>query len=210
MSSTCRTADASCTRRLRIQRRRLLAAWLAAPLGAAGGPLHAQPAARPTGVVVVSDPNGSHGSTRHSAEVDAAARHTIALAPGLVISTGDMVAGQRLNPPRARDAIQARWQAFDRHVTTALERAGLPFAVTPGNHDASSGARFAQERELYCAQWLPRRPALDFVDPSACPFDYAFRVRDALFVSLDATHVGHLSAASKRRLEQLLAQHGPN
>jgi len=41
------------------------------------------------------------------------------------------------------------------------------------------------------------------------PFNYAFRVRDTLFVSLDATHVGHLSAQSKHWLDQLLERQGP-
>ncbi len=173
------------------------------------GPLPAQPVAVSTRVVVVSDLNESYGSTRYSPEVDAAVRQTIELAPDLVISTGDMVAGQRLSPPLNKDEIQAMWQAFDHHVTTPLARAGLPFATTPGNHDASSGARFVVERELYRAQWLPRKPVLDFVDAADYPFNYAFRLHHTLFVSLDATHVGHLSARSKRWLAQLLEQQGP-
>lgn len=184
-------------------------AWLAVWLVSLGGTVAAQPAARPTRVVVVSDLNESYGSTRYGPAVDAAVRQTIALAPDLVISTGDMIAGQRLNPPLAQGDVEAMWQAFDRHVTTPLAQAGLPFAVTPGNHDASNGARFALERALYRAQWLPRKPALDFVDAADYPFNYAFRVRDTLFVSLDATHVGHLSAQTKRWLGQVLAQQGP-
>jgi 3',5'-cyclic AMP phosphodiesterase CpdA len=173
------------------------------------GPLGAQTKATVTRVVVVSDLNESYGSTRYSPEVDEAVRQTIELAPDLVISTGDMVAGQRLSPPLDHGEVRAMWQEFDRHVTTPLARAGLPFAVTPGNHDASTGARFAVERELYRAQWLPRKPSLDFVDAADYPFNYAFRVHDTLFVSLDATHVGHLSTQSKRWLEQLLQQQGP-
>jgi len=172
------------------------------------GPLAAQTKATVTRVVVVSDLNESYGSTRYSPEVDEAVRQTIELAPDLVISTGDMVAGQRLSPPLDHDEVRAMWQAFDRHVTMPLARAGLPFAVTPGNHDASTGTSFAVERELYRAQWLPRKPALDFVDAADYPFNYAFRVHDTLFVSLDATHVGHLSTQSKRWLEQLLQQQG--
>jgi 3',5'-cyclic AMP phosphodiesterase CpdA len=172
-------------------------------------PLAAWPQATTTRVVVVSDLNESYGSTRYAPAVDEAVRQTIALAPDLVISTGDMIAGQRLSPPLDKYEVQAMWQAFDRHVTTPLARAGLPFAVTPGNHDASNGARFALERELYRAQWLPRKPALDFVDAADYPFNYAFRVHHTLFVSLDATHVGHLSEASKRWLGQVLEQQGP-
>lgn len=191
---------------MRVRRRGALVVLL---LGTLCSSLVAQPATRPTRVVVVSDLNESYGSTRYSPAVDEAVRQTIALAPDVVVSTGDMVAGQRLHPPLGKDEVQAMWQAFDRHVTTPLALAGLPFAVTPGNHDAASGARFALERELYRAQWQPRKPALDFVDASDYPFNYAFRVRDVLFVSLDATHVGHLSAQSKRWLGQLLAQQGP-
>jgi hypothetical protein len=172
-------------------------------------PLAAQPQAVPTRVVVVSDLNESYGSTRYSAAVDDAVRRTVALAPDLVISTGDMIAGQRLSPPLNAGEVRAMWEAFDRHVTIPLARAGLPFAVTPGNHDASSGERFALERELYRAQWLPRRPALDFVDAADYPFNYAFRVHDSLFVSLDTTHVGHLSPQHKRWLDQLLRAQGP-
>ena len=65
--------------------------------GTFSGTLAAQPAAKPTRVVVVSDLNESYGSTRYSPAVDEAVCQTIALAPDVVISTGDMVAGQRLN-----------------------------------------------------------------------------------------------------------------
>ncbi len=172
-------------------------------------PLASSPQVKTTRAVVVSDLNESYGSTRYSSAVDAAVRETIALAPDLVISTGDMIAGQRLAPRLDSEPLEAMWQSFDRHVTAPLANAGLPFAVTPGNHDASNGPRFALERELYRARWLPRKPALDFVDATDYPFNYAFRVHETLFVSLDATHVGHLSAASKRWLSQLLEQHGP-
>jgi 3',5'-cyclic AMP phosphodiesterase CpdA len=101
------------------------------------------------------------------------------------------------------------WSAFHARVTEPLARAGLPFAVTPGNHDASSGARFALERATFRDQWMARRPVLDFVDAQRYPFDYAFRAGPALFVSLDATHVGHLSVHQKDWLDALLQREGP-
>jgi hypothetical protein len=70
-------------------------------------PLAAQPATRPTRVLVVSDLNESYGSTRYSPAVDEAVRQTIELAPDLVISTGDMVAGQRLHPPLDKGEVQS-------------------------------------------------------------------------------------------------------
>ncbi len=79
------------------------------------GPLAAQTKATVTRVVVVSDLNESYGSTRYSPEVDEAVRQTIELAPDLVISTGDMVAGQRLSP---------RW------ITTKSGPCGRPSTAT--------------------------------------------------------------------------------
>jgi hypothetical protein len=181
----------------------LLAAWL---LAQSLWPAAAQPAGPrgATRVVVLSDFNESYGSVRYSAHVDAAVARTIGLRPDLVISTGDMVAGQRLSPSLERGAVEAMWRAFHQRVSQPLADAGLPLAVTPGNHDASSGRRFALEREIYREQWGPRRPPLDFIDAAAYPFRYAFRVGDVLFASLDATHVGHLSRAEKQWLRSLL------
>ena len=173
----------------------------------------AQPAAGQargaTRVVVLSDLNESYGSVRYSSQVDAAVRRAIALEPDLVISAGDMVAGQRLSPPIGRQNLEAMWHAFHRHVSDPLAKAALPFSVTPGNHDASSGERFRLERQIYREQWLPRKPAVEFVDRGDYPFHYAFRVGDVLFVSLDATRIGHLSHAQKEWLRRLLESAGP-
>jgi 3',5'-cyclic AMP phosphodiesterase CpdA len=177
------------------------------------GAARAQPAAPEargaTRVVVLSDLNESYGSVQYSPHVDAAVERTVALRPDLVISTGDMVAGQRLRPPLSRSEVEAMWAAFHARVSDPLAKAGLPFAVTPGNHDASSGERFRVERDIYREQWLPRKPAVEFLDGSRYPFHYAFRVGDVLFVSLDATHVGHLSQTEKRWLQALLERDGP-
>lgn len=173
----------------------------------------AQPAAPEargaTRVVVLSDFNESYGSTRYSTQVDEAVERAAALKPDLVISTGDMVAGQRLAPPLDRGEMEAMWRAFHARVSDPLARAGLPFAVTPGNHDASSGERFRLEQAIYREQWLPRKPAVAFIDARNCPFHYAFHVGDVLFASLDATHVGHLSRAEKHWLRGLLEKEGP-
>jgi 3',5'-cyclic AMP phosphodiesterase CpdA len=186
--------------------------WLLAALLLWTSGVAAQPAAPEsrgaTRVVVLSDFNESYGSVQYSTHVDAAVERTKALKPDLVISTGDMVAGQRIAPPLSRAQMEAMWDAFHAHVSDPLAKAGLPFAVTPGNHDASSGERFRVEREVYREKWLPRKPALEFLDATHYPFYYAFRVGDVLFVSLDATHVGHLSRAEKRWLQTLLDKEG--
>jgi len=163
--------------------------------------------AEPLRVAVISDLNGSYGSTRYESTVDGAVRRIVALRPDLVISTGDMVAGQR-KPHLTRDQVEAMWQAFHAHVSDPLAKAGIPLAVTPGNHDGSAYHGFELERRIYGEQWSARRPAVAFVDAAHYPYHYAFAAGDALFVSLDATTLGELPPGQMAWLRDLLAQHG--
>ena len=157
-------------------------------------------------VAVISDLNGSYGSSEYEASVSAAVERLVGMRPDLVISTGDMVAGQRLHPPLGREAVTAMWSAFHREVTDPLDAAGIPLAVTPGNHDASAYASFVIEREAFREEWLPRAGRLGFVDRAAYPFHYAFAVDDVLFVSLDVTRVGALDASQLQWLDQVLTR----
>ena len=54
------------------------------------------------------------------------------------------------------------WTEFHRTVTEPLAAAGIPFAITPGNHDASAYPNFAHERAAYRVAWADHRPDLDF------------------------------------------------
>ena len=193
----------------RMARRQVLGAALAVLASALLGPslLAAEPG-KPLRVVVLSDFNESYGSTRYTRHVDEAVARAIALKPDLVISTGDMVAGQRLNPSLTRTQIEPMWRAFHDKVSDPLARAGVPFVAVAGNHDASSGERFRLEREIYREQWSGRRPALDFVDTTHFPFRYAFRLGGTLFIALDATFVGHLSREERDWLAALLEREG--
>jgi hypothetical protein len=174
----------------------LLAAVLAWPL----------PSLAALRVAVISDMNGSYGSTSYERSVDEAVQRIAELRPDLVISTGDMVAGQRLHPPLAAPAVAAMWTAFNAKVSGPLAKARIPLAVTPGNHDASAYASFALEREAYREQWLAHRPAVDFVDSADYPFHYAFAMDGVLFISLDVTKVGALEPTQKRWLDDLLSK----
>jgi 3',5'-cyclic AMP phosphodiesterase CpdA len=191
---------------LRALRRRALTGWIVgmlASLAPLGQPLAA------LRVAVVSDLNSAYGSTSYEAAVGDAMAALLSLGPALVISTGDMVAGQRLHPPLARPRVEAMWAAFHAAVTEPLQAAGIPLAVTPGNHDASAYPAFTLEREIYRAQWQPRSTGLQMVDGEHYPFHYAFALQDVLFVSLDATRVGALPEAQKDWLDGLLKQQGP-
>ena len=159
-------------------------------------------------VAVVSDLNGSYGSTRYEAGVAPTIERLVALRPDLVISTGDMVAGQRLHPPLGREQVTAMWSAFHAQVTDPLATAGIPLAATPGNHDASAYASFELERTIYREQWEGRSRGLQIVDRGDYPFHYAFAMGNVLFVSLDATRVGALDGPQRGWLESLLQREG--
>jgi acid phosphatase type 7 len=159
------------------------------------------PGYAPLRVIVVSDLNDGYGSTTYSAPVHDAVAAIVARAPDLVLSTGDMVAGQQagLDHP-------AMWAGFHAAVSDELAAAGLPFAVSPGNHDASGYPAFAGERELFVAEWMDRKPALEFVDDSGYPLRYSFTAGAALFVALDSTTVGALDDAQMQWLDGQLGR----
>jgi len=142
---------------------------------------------------------GAYGSTGYKEHVrNAGDGITGELRPDLIISTGDHVAGQRrgVNAP-------AMWRAFHETVTEPFAQAGIPFAPTPGNHDASAAAPFRAERAEYASQWSGRKPDVRFVDDSNYPFYYAFRMGPALFVGLDATTTQKLGSRQRAWLERV-------
>ncbi|MFW6058045.1 MAG: metallophosphoesterase family protein [Persicimonas sp.] len=154
-------------------------------------------------VAVVSDLNGSYGSTDYHDEVHGAVDWLVEdIGPDLVVATGDMVAGQK----RGLDYL-AMWDGFHAAVTEPLARAGIPLAVTPGNHDASAGAVYLEERVTYVEQWQRHRPDVRFVDDTFYPLHYAFEVGPALFISLDATITGPIDAEQRRWLDRVLSAH---
>lgn len=152
-------------------------------------------------IVVLSDLNGSYGSTTYEAAVhQAVAALVTEVRPDVVLISGDMVAGQQ-----AGLDYPAMWRGFHAAVTTPLSQAGIPVAPAPGNHDASAYAGYQAERDEYQRQWQPsRRPAVQWVDGSQFPFRYSFAVRDTFFVALDATTVGPLSSAQRTWVDQQL------
>ena len=159
-------------------------------------------------VVVISDLNGRYGSTEYRNDVNRAIRRIVELKPDLVISTGDMIAGQRPSPLLKKPQLQRMWEAFHDKVTAPLAAEEIPLAVTPGNHDASAYGRYHLERELYSQSWRKHRPSLRFLDDRHYPFHYAFEMEGVMFISLDATANGRLEERQKRWLEQLFEEHG--
>ena len=157
--------------------------------------------ARPFTVAVISDLNGSYGATTYGDAVHGAVDRILERAPDLVLSTGDMVAGQRRGLDHG-----AMWEGFHSAVSDRLRDAGIPFAVTPGNHDASGYRVFAGERALFEREWTARRPDVEFQDDSHYPLRYSFAAGPALFVSLDATTVGPLDDEQMEWLDEQLTR----
>ena len=159
-------------------------------------------------IAVISDLNGSYGSVKYHPAVDQAVQRIVQLNPDLVISTGDMVAGQRISSLFARSEVEDMWQVFHEKVTNPLQAAGIDFVVTPGNHDGSAYPRYHLERQIYAEQWGDKKPALPFLDDSHYPFYYALSINNNLLISLDVTVPGVLKAEQKMWLEGLLKSHG--
>lgn len=150
-------------------------------------------------VVVISDLNASYGSTEYRDDVHNAVRAIIERRPDIVISTGDMVAGQR-----AGLDYRAMWQGFHDAVTIPLKNAGIPLLITPGNHDGAGTPRFAHERAIFEDEWQIHRPKVQFLDDTFYPARYSVAMGPTLFISLDATTIGALRRDQMQWLEAQL------
>ncbi|MDZ7704215.1 MAG: metallophosphoesterase [Trueperaceae bacterium] len=132
-------------------------------------------------VLVLSDINGPYGTVGYGRGVRQSVGYAVASwRPDIVLSPGDLVAGQNRNLPDERFAQM--WAGFEREVGSSLRSANIPFAPAMGNHDASSltdadgNYLFARERDAARAFWNDSRytPNLWFVDRDDFPFRYTF------------------------------------
>ncbi|HAC63831.1 MAG TPA: metallophosphoesterase [Cyanothece sp. UBA12306] len=146
-------------------------------------------------IVVISDLNSQYGSTTYAAEVKEAIALIPQWKPDLVLSGGDMIAGQKRSLTKAQ--IQAMWSAFDANISRPLRQAKIPFGFTIGNHDASGAISqgkfvFESERELASNYWNQpnHNPGLKFVDRGNFPFYYSFIEDNIFYLVWDAsTHI---------------------
>ncbi len=165
-------------------------------------------------VGVISDMNRSYGSTSYDPALVKAVGELKRQGVTVVLSTGDMVAGQRsgLN-------YQAMWESFHDHVTHPFAESFIPLLPSPGNHDASAGGAFLQERKLYIENWnlyavdrfnayVHEHDRVKFLSgvTQNYPLNYALTLGPALLIALDATSVGPLINNQIAWLEQVLQQ----
>ncbi|MDK2012187.1 MULTISPECIES: metallophosphoesterase family protein [unclassified Deinococcus] len=154
------------------------------PLLLSAAPL--PPSAQPVRLAILGDFNGPYGSTTYPAPLArSVARIVNEWQPDAVLSPGDLIGAQQASLGDAQ--VRAMWAAFDRDVREPLTRAGIPFAFTLGNHDASP--RSPRDRREAATYWAAHVPPLAFVDRAAFPFRFSFTLGSgAVFVaSLDAS-----------------------
>ncbi|BBN96007.1 metallophosphoesterase [Deinococcus grandis] len=154
------------------------------PLLLSAAPL--PPPAQPVRLAILGDFNGPYGSTTYPAPLArSVARIVNEWRPDAVLSPGDLIGAQKASLGDAQ--VRAMWAAFDRDVRAPLSRAGIPFAFTLGNHDASP--RSPRDRREAATYWAAHVPPLAFVDRAAFPFRFSVTLGGgAVFIaSLDAS-----------------------
>lgn len=156
---------------------------------------HTEKSERQWKVAVISDMNQGYGSTSYRDSLKTAIKNIVSEKADLVLSTGDMVAGQKKGLDYA-----AMWTSFNAHVTEPLAKAKIPLLPSAGNHDASAGQAFRSERDLYVKNFKNYNPdrfaqsGLVFLQnvKQNYPLHYAMNLGPALFIALDATASGPL------------------
>lgn len=152
-----------------------------------------------TRLVLLSDFNGAYGRTSYPPALTRTVGRVLTdWKPDLVISAGDLIAGQKASLTDAQ--VRAMWAAFDQSVRGPLAQAGTPFAFTLGNHDAG----LARDRTEAARYWQGHAPALTYVDRSGFPFRYSFRLGELFFAVMDASGP-NVDAAQRRWLAAQLA-----
>lgn len=143
-------------------------------------------------LAVISDLNSAYGSTDYRPEVIKGISLLPDWQPDMVICGGDMVAGQSIN--LSESEIEAMWSAFDEKILSPIRTAGLPFALTVGNHDASSYQQngefiYVLDRQETAKYWEGHQSDTDltFLEADSFPFYYSFKQNDIFYLTWDAS-----------------------
>lgn len=152
----------------------------------------------PLRVAILSDFNGSYGSTNYPPELASSIRRIVSWQPELVLSAGDMVAGQKAS--LSRQQLRQMWASFDHNVYQPLQQAKIPFAFALGNHDAS----LRTDRQEALRYWQRKQPQLNYIDDSNFPFFYSFAMGGVFFAAIDASGP-KVSQQQRTWLQQQLA-----
>lgn len=143
-------------------------------------------------LAIISDLNSAYGSTDYRREVIEGISLLPAWQPDMVLCAGDMVAGQSLS--LSESEVEAMWAAFDAKILAPIRDTGLPFALTVGNHDASSYQQngefiYVLDRNETAKYWNGHQSDTDltFVEADGFPFYYSFKQNDIFYLTWDAS-----------------------
>ena len=157
---------------------------------------------------LISDLNGSYGSTSYGSAVGRGVELLQRQQPDLVLCAGDMVAGQKrsLTIPQ----LQAMWAGFEQTVRAPLEKAGIPLLPAIGNHDGSSQIRnghwiYGRERQQAALFWERHRGELpsELIEMERFPFQYVWR-RPGLFVVVIDASSANVDSSQRQWIEAAL------
>lgn len=130
---------------------------------------------------VLGDLNGSLGDPNYASSVTSGMTHLLASGFDIIIGTGDFTSGEDYKKKFPPSRFREMWKSFDSKILTPIRDAGIPFAPSPGNHDAS----IERERGYYKDFWGSRTLGVTMVSKEAYPFYYSFTYKGVFFISLD-------------------------
>ena len=157
---------------------------------------------------LISDLNGSYGSTNYSSSVQRGVRLLMQQQPDLVLCAGDMVAGQKRSLTNSQ--LKAMWAGFEQSVRAPLQKAGIPLLPAIGNHDGSSQQHqgrwiYGRERQQADLFWAKHRGDLQsrFIENKRFPFQYVWR-RPGLFVVVVDASSANVDSSQRQWIQSAL------
>ena len=157
---------------------------------------------------LISDLNGSYGSTSYSRAVQRGVTLLLRQQPDLVLCAGDMVAGQKRSLSNTQ--LKAMWAGFEQSVRAPLQQAGIALLPAIGNHDGSSQQNqgrwiYGRERKQADLFWHKHRGDLQFgfIESKRFPFQYVWR-RPGLFVIVIDASSANVDSSQRRWIQAAL------
>ena len=143
--------------------------------------------------VVISDMNSRYGAVDYRGEVMKGVSILPQWEPDIVLCVGDMVAGQSISLNTAE--VEAMWEGFDTLILNPIREANIPYALTIGNHDASSQTYndgsyiYTIDRDVTTRYWQSHQNDLDlqYIDTGDFPYYYSFKQNDIFYIVWDAS-----------------------
>ncbi|MBZ9611591.1 metallophosphoesterase family protein [Rheinheimera maricola] len=166
--------------------------------------------AEPLRIAIVGDINGNYGSDEYPPLSLALRDKVLALKPNLVLSTGDVVAGQKRG--LSQQNLQNMWHSFDRQFYQPASDAGIIWLPVIGNHDGSKAFSlvgsylFATDRQQAATYWRSKQVShaeLRWLDKQHYPFYYSLLFADTALLVIDASG-SELTSTELQWLEQQL------